>query len=406
MMHPTFRAQITPDKVAYQMAGSGAAMTYRELDEASNSGAQLFRSLGLKAQDHVALLVENSLRFLEICWAAQRCGLFYTAISTLSDRCGNRLYRARLRRQGFRPLGESRPRYRCAGRSLWTDVKIYVSGESRLALPSWDDAAARQPATPIKDEISGYDMLYSSGTTGRPKGVKPQFKHEPLGTMNPLLVLLCANMCGMSAESVYLSPAPLYHAAPLRFNIMSGALGGTSIIMERFDAEQFLALIEKHRVTVAQLVPTMFVRLLKLPEEVRRRYDISSLKAVIHAAAPCPVDVKAAMIDWWGPILVEYYGGTEGNGITIVNSQEWLKHPGTVGRTPRRRNQNPRRSRAAAAAARDRQRVFLRRAGFRLSQRSAEDGARLSRRRAGRRSATSVISMKKVISTSPTARPT
>jgi fatty-acyl-CoA synthase len=333
MMHPTFRAQITPDKVAYQMAGSGAAMTYRELDEASNSGAQLFRSLGLKAQDHVALLVENSLRFLEICWAAQRCGLFYTAISTyLTDAeiayivrdCGAKVFVLSAKAgHDIAALAEA-----CGA-----DVKIFVSGESRLALPSWDDAVARQPATPIKDEISGYDMLYSSGTTGRPKGVKPQFKHEPLATMNPLLVLLCANMCGMSAESVYLSPAPLYHAAPLRFNIMSGALGGTSIIMERFDAEQFLALIEKHRVTVAQLVPTMFVRLLKLPEEVRRRYDISSLKAVIHAAAPCPVDVKAAIIDWWGPILVEYYGGTEGNGITIVNSQEWLKHPGTVGRT-------------------------------------------------------------------------
>jgi long-chain acyl-CoA synthetase len=163
--------------------------------------------------------------------------------------------------------------------------------------------------------------------------VKPQFKNEPLGSINPLLVLLCAKMCGMGAETTYLSPAPLYHAAPLRFNVMSAALGGTSIIMERFDAEQFLALVEKHGATVAQVVPTMFVRLLKLPDEVRRRYDISSLKSVVHAAAPCSVDVKAAMIDWWGPILVEYYGGTEGNGITIVNSQEWLAHPGTVGRT-------------------------------------------------------------------------
>jgi acyl-CoA synthetase (AMP-forming)/AMP-acid ligase II len=176
-------------------------------------------------------------------------------------------------------------------------------------------------------------MLYSSGTTGRPKGVKPQFKNEPLGTINPLLVLLCAKMCGMSAETTYLSPAPLYHAAPLRFNIMSGALGGTSVIMEKFDPEQFLALVEKHHATVTQVVPTMFVRLLKLPDEARQRYDISSLKSVVHAAAPCPVDVKAAMIDWWGPILLEYYGGTEGNGITIVNSEEWLAHPGTVGRT-------------------------------------------------------------------------
>ncbi|MBV9395487.1 MAG: acyl-CoA synthetase [Methylobacteriaceae bacterium] len=333
MMHPVLHAQINPDKIAYQMAGSGAAITYRELDQASNKGAQLFRSLGLKPQDHMAFLVENSLRFIEICWAAQRSGLFYTAISTyLTDAeiayivrdCGAKVF----------VLSATAGHDGAALAELCgPDVKIYVTGETKLLLPSWDHALAQQPATPIADEISGYDMLYSSGTTGRPKGVKPQFKNEPLGTINPLLVLLCAKMCGMSAETTYLSPAPLYHAAPLRFNIMSGALGGTSTIMESFDPEEFLALIERHRVTVTQVVPTMFVRLLKLPEDVRRRYDLSSLKSVVHAAAPCPVDVKAAMIDWWGPILLEYYGGTEGNGITIVNSQEWLAHPGTVGRT-------------------------------------------------------------------------
>jgi fatty-acyl-CoA synthase len=333
MLHPVLHAQITPDKIAYQMAGSGESITYRELDYASNRGAQLFRSLGLRPQDHIALLLENSLRFVEICWAAQRSGLFYTAISTyLTDAeiayivrdCGAEV---------FILSGKAGHDICTLAELCGPGVKIYVSGETKLSLPSWDDAVAQQAATPIADEISGYDMLYSSGTTGRPKGVKPQFKNEPLGSINPLLVLLCAKMCGMSAETTYLSPAPLYHAAPLRFNIMSGALGGTSIIMERFDPEQFLALIEKHRVTVTQVVPTMFVRLLKLPEDMRRRYDISSLKSVVHAAAPCPVDVKAAMIDWWGPILLEYYGGTEGNGITIVNSQEWLSHPGTVGRT-------------------------------------------------------------------------
>ncbi|MEA2841250.1 MAG: long-chain acyl-CoA synthetase [Methylobacteriaceae bacterium] len=333
MMHPSLHALITPDKIAYQMAGSGEAITYRELDEVSNRAAQLFRALDLRAQNHIALLIENSLRFLEICWAAQRCGLLYTAISThLTDAeiayivrdCGAKIF----------VLSSNTGHDVAALAELCgPDVKTYVSGETKLALRSWDETVAKQPAAPIRDEICGYDMLYSSGTTGRPKGVKPQFKNEPLGSINPLLVLLCAKMCGMDRETTYLSPAPLYHAAPLRFNIMSGALGGTSIIMEKFDPEQFLALIEKHRATVTQVVPTMFVRLLKLPDEVRRRYDTSSLRAVIHAAAPCPVDVKAAMIDWWGPILVEYYGGTEGNGITIVNSQEWLAHPGTVGRT-------------------------------------------------------------------------
>ncbi len=139
-------------------------------------------------------------------------------------------------------------------------------------------------------------------------------------------------MCGMSSDSIYLSPAPLYHAAPLRFNMMAITLGGTSVIMESFDAEEFLKLVEKHKITQSQLVPTMFVRMLKLPEEVRTRYNVSSLVGAIHAAAPCPIDVKAKMIEWWGPILIEYYAGSEGNGVTVSTSQQWLTHRGTVGR--------------------------------------------------------------------------
>jgi acyl-CoA synthetase (AMP-forming)/AMP-acid ligase II len=175
-------------------------------------------------------------------------------------------------------------------------------------------------------------MLYSSGTTGRPKGIKRASENNPIDLPNPFLKILCANMCGMTSDSIYLSPAPLYHAAPLRFNMMAITLGGTSIIMESFDAEQFLALVGKYKITQSQLVPTMFVRMLKLPEEVRLRYDVSSLKGAIHAAAPCPVDVTAKMIEWWGPILIEYYAGSEGNGVTVSTSQQWLTHRGTVGR--------------------------------------------------------------------------
>jgi len=175
-------------------------------------------------------------------------------------------------------------------------------------------------------------MLYSSGTTGRPKGIKRESEHNPIDLPNPFLKILCADMCGMNSDSIYLSPAPLYHAAPLRFNMMAIALGGTSIIMESFDAEAFLKLVEQYKVTQSQLVPTMFVRMLKLPEEVRKRYDVSSLKGAIHAAAPCPIDVKAKMIEWWGPILIEYYAGSEGNGVTVSTSEQWLTHRGTVGR--------------------------------------------------------------------------
>src|SRR4029077_18734653 len=164
------------------------------------------------------------------------------------------------------------------------------------------------------------------------KGIKKAFEGNPIDVPNAFLRILCADMCGMNGDSIYLSPAPLYHAAPLRFNMMAIALGGTSIIMESFDAEEFLKLVEKHKVTQSQLVPTMFVRMLKLPEEGRMPYDIASLKGATHAAAPCPIDVKAKMIEWWGPILIEYYAGSEGNGATVCTSQQWLAHRGSVGR--------------------------------------------------------------------------
>src|SRR6478735_4124275 len=331
MTHPSIHARKHPGKVAYQMAGTGKAITYRELDELSNQGAHLFRLLGLKAGDHIALLLENRLAFMEICWAAQRSGLYYTAISRYLTQdeiayivrdCGAKVFITSPKCHEQVKGLVSQP-----GGPL-----LFMLDEPEPGFRSYDKEAIVQPATPIKDEVAGYDMLYSSGTTGRPKGIKRQFEGNPIDVPNPFLKILCAAMCGMNADTVYLSPAPLYHAAPLRFNMMVTILGGTSIIMESFDAEQFLKLVEKHKVTQSQLVPTMFVRMLKLPDEVRRRYDVSSLKGAIHAAAPCPVDVKAKMIEWWGPILIEYYAGSEGNGVTVSNSQQWLTHRGTVGR--------------------------------------------------------------------------
>ena len=190
---------------------------------------------------------------------------------------------------------------------------------------------ARFPATPIADQTTGHDMLYSSGTTGRPKGVLPVVEPQPIDFDNPLLAIT-RKLYGMDENTIYLSPAPLYHAAPLRFNMSVMRLGGTSVIMEHFDAEEFLRLVGKYRITHTQVVPTMFVRFLKLPDEVRLKYDVSSLRCAIHAAAPCPIPVKEKMIDWWGPIVWEYYGGTEGNGLTMCNAQEWMAHKGTVGR--------------------------------------------------------------------------
>lgn len=332
MTHPSLHARTKPDKIAYQMAGTGQAISYRELDERSNQGANLFRSLGLKAGDHIALLMENRLAFMEICWAAQRSGLYYTAISRYLTKdeiayivkdCGARVVITSPKcGEVIAPLLSDAP-----------DAPLFFMVDGpQPGFRWWDRELAKQPVTPVADPIMGYDMLYSSGTTGRPKGIKRESQNSPIDVPNPFLKLLCADMCGMSSDSIYLSPAPLYHAAPLRFNMMAITLGGTSIIMENFDAEQFLALVEKHKVTQSQLVPTMFVRMLKLPEEVRLRHDVSSLKGAIHAAAPCPVDVKARMIEWWGPILIEYYAGSEGNGVTVSNSRQWLDHRGTVGR--------------------------------------------------------------------------
>ena len=332
MTHPSIHARTRPDKIAYQMAGTGKAISYRELDELSNQGAHLFRALGLSAGDHVALLMENRLAFMEICWAAQRAGLYYTAISRYLTQEEITYI---VRDCGAKVVITSPA---CAGqvKGLITgaagDPSFFMLDEALPGFRSWDKEAIAQPITPIADEVAGYDMLYSSGTTGRPKGIKKQFEGKPIDEPNPFLRLLCADMCGMNADSIYLSPAPLYHAAPLRFNMMATVLGGTSIIMESFDAEEFLKLAETHKVTQSQLVPTMFVRMLKLPDEVRRRYDVSSLKGAIHAAAPCPVEVKAKMIEWWGPILIEYYAGSEGNGVTVCTSRQWLEHRGSVGR--------------------------------------------------------------------------
>jgi long-chain acyl-CoA synthetase len=329
-MHPYIHAQKHPDKPAYIMAATGETVTYRQLDEQSNRIAQLFRSFGLKPRDHVALYLENNPRFFEICWGAQRAGLIYTAISSrltapeveyIVKDCGAKLFVTSTYLAD--KAAELAP--------LLPDVARFMIGGTVAGYRSWEEAVAAQPATRIADETAGNDMLYSSGTTGRPKGVLPVVEPQPIDADNPLQQIT-RRLYGMGEDTIYLSPAPLYHAAPLRFNMSVMRLGGTSVIMENFDAEEFLRLVPKFSITHTQVVPTMFVRFLKLPDEVRLRHDVSSLRCAIHAAAPCPIPVKEKMIDWWGPIIWEYYGGTEGNGLTMCNSAEWLAHKGTVGK--------------------------------------------------------------------------
>jgi long-chain acyl-CoA synthetase len=330
-MHPYIHAQKHPDKPAYIMAATGEAVSYRQLDDQSNRIAQLFRAAGLKAGDHIALFLENNPRFFEICWGAQRSGLIYTAISSrltaaevdyIVTDCGAKLFVTSKyladRAAELAPLMEG-------------VAHRYMLDGTIAGYRSWEEAVGRQPAKRIADETAGHDMLYSSGTTGRPKGVLPVVEPQPIDADNPLFQIT-RKLYGMGEGTIYLSPAPLYHAAPLRFNMSVMKLGGTSVIMENFDAEEFLRLVPKHKITHTQVVPTMFVRFLKLPDEVRLRYDVSSLRCAIHAAAPCPIPVKREMIAWWGPIIQEYYGATEGLGFTACNSEEWLAHRGTVGK--------------------------------------------------------------------------
>jgi long-chain acyl-CoA synthetase len=330
-VYPRVHAEKTPDKPAYVMAGSGEVVTYRQLDERSCQGAQLLHALGLRPGDHIAFCMENHPRFFEICWAAQRSGLYFTAISSrltppeveyIVDDCEAKVFITSASQGALAAaLAE-----RCPGL-----VARFMVGGTAAGFASYEEALAAQPARPLAEEWEGAQMLYSSGTTGRPKGVKHPLPGKPAGTPPPLLLAVMGLYQG-NADSIYLSPAPLYHAAPLAFSMSFLRIGATVIVMEHFDAEPALAAIEKHRVTHSQWVPTMFVRMLKLPEAMRARYDLSSMKVAIHAAAPCPIPVKEQMIEWWGPVLYEYYAGTESNGFVQLNSEEWLAHKGSVGR--------------------------------------------------------------------------
>lgn len=333
LMHPGVIAAVSPDRPAVIMAGSGCVVTYRELDEESNRLAHLLRSAGLRPGDHIALMLENHPLFLAITWAAQRSGLYYTAISS---RLGTDEAAYIVNDCGARVLLSSAALADVAASITPVTPKV----ELRLMLDgvapgfaSYEEAVAVRPVTPVADECQGADMLYSSGTTGRPKGVKPVLSRSPLETPGPLLRLI-RFLFAPEDDSVYLSPAPLYHAAPLRYCMSFQRLGATIVVMEAFDPERALALIEEYGVTHAQWVPTMFIKMLRLPEETRTRYDLSSLTCAIHSAAPCPVPVKERMIEWWGPIVHEYYAGTEGNGLLHVGPEDWLTHRGTVGRSP------------------------------------------------------------------------
>jgi acyl-CoA synthetase (AMP-forming)/AMP-acid ligase II len=333
-MTPSWHAARTPDTPAIIMASSGETVTYAELDDRSTRLARALRARGVVGGDHVAIFMENNRPYLEVVWAAQRSGLYYTAINShlrpaevqyLLDDCGAVAF---VSSEGMAAVVAELDLSR---------ISVRVSAVGDLpGFERYDDVVAAEAPGPLADEREGREMLYSSGTTGRPKGVRKALPGTPLGDPSATPVQLAQALAGMGQAgggSVYLCPAPLYHAAPLVYGMSMHRLGATVVVMEKFDPRQCLELIERHRVTHAQFVPTMFVRMLRLPKEERERHDLSSLQLVVHAAAPCPIAVKRQMIDWWGPIINEYYAGTEDIGSTYISAEEWLAHPGSVGRS-------------------------------------------------------------------------
>ena len=332
-MYPGKFAALTPDKAAVVMSDTGAVLTYAELDERSIRLSRVLWDAGLRPGDDVALLAENSLRTYEVFWAAMRSGLYLTAInfhlhrdeiSYIVEDCGAKAL----------IVSSAMADTATAIAAATPDVELRLSfGDAPVAgHGDYEAALAAASAEPLPEQPRGRDMLYSSGTTGRPKGVKAPLPGVPVTEGGDILLGLFGPLYGFADDTVYLSPAPLYHAAPLRFGGMIHQVGGTVVVMPRFEPGAALAAIERHRVTHSQWVPTMFVRMLKLPADVRTRYDLSSLRVAVHAAAPCPAEVKRQMIDWWGPILAEYYAATEAIGLTVIDSPTWLSKPGSVGR--------------------------------------------------------------------------
>ena len=335
-LHPITHAKTRPDDPAVIMAGSGEQMTFRQMDEAANRFARLLRERGIKANesggDAFAVLLENRIEYFTLIWGSQRAGTMLVPIST-------RLTApeiAYILQDSETKLLITSPAFAYVLtdiRSLMPDLDVLIVGGDQESESDFGSALEKQSGEPLEDQSAGIVMLYSSGTTGRPKGIRP----APPEDADPLAVVplmgLATMGAGMPADGsmVYLSPAPLYHAAPIGWCSVAHRLGATIVCMEKFEPEAALAAIEKYKVTDSQWVPTHFVRFLKLDKDVRTRYDLSSHRRALHAAAPCPVPIKREMIEWWGPIVNEYYAGSEGVGMTLIKSEQWLTHPGSVG---------------------------------------------------------------------------
>lgn len=325
-------AMLHPSKIAAVFT-SGVSISYGELDRRASRVARWLIALGLAPGDGIALFLDNDPRTFELWFGARRAGLYFTPLSTQLTRfevagivndCGAKLL-------------ISTARTAAVVRDLAPLLRSGLNGHFMIGGAEGNAQSYEAAVLTVSDEGElpprpvGREFLYSSGTTGKPCGIRrPLARYEDRYAL-PELEQRLRTIFELGADTVYLSPAPLYHSTG-RFNVRVIECGGTAVVMEKFDSEAALAAIERHHVTHSHWVPTMFVKMLALPAATRARYDLSSMRRAIHAAAPCPPELKDAMIQWWGPILDEYYGGTENAGVTYIDSHDWLRHRGSVGR--------------------------------------------------------------------------
>ncbi|MDT5230087.1 MAG: long-chain acyl-CoA synthetase [Mycobacterium sp.] len=334
------REHLGANKPAIILYPAGTVITFDELETRANRLAHYFRQAGLVEGDAVAILMENNEHIHAIMWAARRSGLYYVPINThltaaeaayiIDNSAAKAIIGSAALRKTCENLAEHSPASGRGPQPGGLPDLLMIADDDLDGWQRYPECVAGQPDTPIDDECEGDLLQYSSGTTGRPKGIKRELPHvspaEAPGMMSALVGFW------MHPETVYLSPAPLYHTAPSVWSMTVQAGGITTVVLEKFEPEGCLDAIQCHRVTHGQFVPAMFTRMLKLPEAKRNSYDLSSLQRVMHAAAPCPVEIKKQMIDWWGPIVDEYYASSEAIGSTLISADEWLAHPGSVGK--------------------------------------------------------------------------
>jgi acyl-CoA synthetase (AMP-forming)/AMP-acid ligase II len=331
-LYPATYAATQPEKSAFIVAETGEVVTYGELDRSSLQLARVLRTRGCRPGDRIAILLDNHRRFAEVCWAANRSGLHYVPVNTrltpaevefiVNDSGALAVITSAGQGDRVRPL-----RPRCPTVATWLMSEGVVDG-----FESYEDVVGRESPTPLPDETEGAVMLYSSGTTGRPKGILRPLSGQPPGSTILGHDTRVSNAYDLTGDSVVFVPSPLYHSMGVHRLMMAQSLGATVVVMRKFDAEGALRAVETYRVTHAGWVPTMFVRMLRLDPAVRNRYDLSSMVAASVGSGPCPDWVKQAMIDWWGPIITEIYGGSEGMAMTRITSEDWMAHRGSVGR--------------------------------------------------------------------------